>query len=267
MTGSVLLSRSPSDLCSRRVPPARLGLVAVAASLALAGCAGSGGGSGDAGATSSPASSSAPSSSESASAQDLTPGLLPADAFGAGATVTSITAQQLQQGSAAGPMAGGALKGATITPEACAAAVKSTQPPAGDLPGLAAQAATDPSTGTATVEVLAEGDGVTDAVSQVADQIAACPQATITSPQFTATITFEPLDVPDLGDGSAGISFTTTAQTAGGQQVTVPALVGLVADGDRLLALTTVSQQAAPDPAAFTALLQKAYETQADALD
>jgi hypothetical protein len=117
------------------------------------------------------------------------------------------------------------------------------------------------------VEVLAQGDGVTDAVSQVADQVAACPQATITTARFSATITFTPLDVPHLGDGSAGISFTTAVSTTGGQPVTVPALAALVADGDRLVALTTVSQGAAPDPAAFTALLQKAFRTQADALD
>jgi hypothetical protein len=178
--------------------------------------------------------------------------------------VTQVSAQQLQQGTG---VAGESVRDAQITPPACDAAVKSTQPPSGDLPGMVAQVAVDQASGSSTVEVLAQGDGVTGTVSQVADQIAACPQATLTTPQFTATITFTPLDVPDLGDGSAGISFTTAVSTPGAAPVTVPALLAFVVDGDRLVALTTVSEGAAPDPAAFTALLQQAFRTQADALD
>src|SRR4029079_4259140 len=94
----------------------------------------------------------------------------------------------------------------------------------------------------------------TDAVSQVADQIAACPQATLTTSQFTATITFTPLDLPDLGDGSTRAPLTTAVSTPGTAPVTVPALLAFVADGDRLVALTTVSEGAAAQPAAVHAL-------------
>jgi len=250
---------------SRRVSRSR-GLHAVVplgvTVLALAACADRGpGGAAARSSSSAPASSPA---AESSGPEDLTPGLLPAEAFGPGATVTQVSAQQLQQGSG---VAGRSVADAEITPAACDAAVKSTQPPSGDLPGLVAQVAVDQAAGSTTVEVLAQGEGVTGAVSQVADQIAACPQATLTTPQFTATITFTPLDVPDLGDGSAGISFTTAVSTPGAAPVTVPALLAFVADGDRLVALTTVTEGAAPDPAAFTALLQQAFRTQADALD
>jgi hypothetical protein len=259
MTSSHGVSRLSGPRRQRRFPVFVTAGVTV---LALAACADGGSGNAAAGSSSSaPASSSA---AQSSGPEDLSPGLLPADAFGPGASVTKVTAQQLQQGSGVG---GQSMQDAQITPPACDAAVKSTQPPSGDLPGLVAQVAADQTTGATTIEVLAQGDGVTDAVSQMAEQIAACPQATVTTPQFTATITFTPLDVPDLGDGSAGISFTTALSTTGGQPVTVPALVAFAADGDRLVGLTTASQGAAPDPAAFTALLQKAFQAQADALD
>ena len=57
-----------------------------------------------------------------------------------------------------------------------------------------------------------------------------------------------------------------------GSQVTVPALLGVFEDGDRLGIVTTLSDPtspgaAAPDPAAFSDVLQQAYQVQADALD
>jgi hypothetical protein len=56
-----------------------------------------------------------------------------------------------------------------------------------------------------------------------------------------------------------------------GTRTTVPALVGAFQDGDRLGVLTTLSDPrtpnpAAPDAAAFAALVEQAYEVQADAL-
>jgi hypothetical protein len=65
-----------------------------------------------------------------------------------------------------------------------------------------------------------------------------------------------------------GIALTTVATAADGRQVTVPVLVGLVRDGDRLVALTTADRQGgSPDREAFTALLEQAYRVQAAALD
>ena len=49
--------------------------------------------------------------------------------------------------------------------------------------------------------------------------------------------------------------------------VAVSLLLGMAADGDRLVSLTTTDPTGATDPAAFGALLQQAYEHQADALD
>lgn len=225
---------------------------------ALAGCAGSGGKS----AASSSASSSKASPTKGA---DLARGLLPADAFGTGAAVTSITVQQLQHGTGLG---GGSLQGAQITPPACAALVQSTQPQGDQLKGAAAEVAKQGTS--ATVEVLAVSDKAKELASGVDAAIAACPQAQLTLPQGgSATISFQKVDVPKLGDGSAAISFTTVATAApGGQQLSVPALVGFAVDGDRLVTLLTAAPQGqAPDPAPFTALLQKAYQVQKDKLD
>src|SRR5215212_7122020 len=78
--------------------------------------------------SSSPAGSSAASGSTGApgGVEDLSAGLLPADAFGAGARVTPVTADQLGQGGA--QLGGLGLDDLTITPESCAPAVKGTQP-------------------------------------------------------------------------------------------------------------------------------------------
>jgi hypothetical protein len=195
---------------------------------------------------------------------DLSAGLLPADAFGAGAQVTPITADQLGQGSA--QLGGLGVDDLTITPESCAPAVKGTQPGLEDLAGLGAQTVTNGSS--ATVEVLAAGPGATSGVDDLASTVQKCPQATITSPEIgTATVTFGVLDVPDLGDGSAGVTMTLSLTGPDGQPLTVPLLLGMAADGDRLVSLTATDPTGAVDPAAFAALLQEAYEHQADALD
>jgi hypothetical protein len=215
------------------------------------------------------ASSSSSSSSASASSigdiEDLSAGLLPAEAFGAGAQISPITADQLAaQRDQLGGLGG--LQDLTITPESCAPAVKQVQPGLDDMDGLAAQTATS---GTAaTIEVLAEGAAVSGSLDQFASGIQGCPQATITSPQIgTATVTFTPLDVPDLGDGSAGLSMSISATGPDNTPITVPLLLGLAIDGDRLVSLTATDPSGAPDPAAFAQLLQQAYDHQADALD
>ena len=221
-------------------------------------------------APSSAASSSAASSSAGASTgslddvEDLSAGLLPADAFGSGAQVTPITADQLGQGSA--QLGGLGVDDLTIAPESCAPAVKGTQPGLDDLVGLGAQTVTVGSR--ASVEVRPGGPGVTDGVDDLASTVQDCPQATISGPAIgTATVTFGVLDVPDLGDGSAGLAMTLTLTGPDGQPVTVPLLLGMAADGDRLVSLTATDPTGAADPAAFAALLQQAYEHQADALD
>jgi hypothetical protein len=95
-----------------------------------------------------------------------------------------------------------------------------------------------------------------------------CPQATITAPEIgTADVTFAALDVPALGDASAGITMTLALPGPDGQPITLPLLLGMVRDGDRLVSLTQIDAAGNADPAAFTALLQQAVEQQAATLD
>jgi len=123
----------------RRRLPGLLG-VGLLGSVALAAC-----GSeveGQASASSSASSSPSLVASESTraldGAEDLSAGLLPAEAFGAGAQVTPITTDQLEQQPA--QMGGlGGLRYVTITSEACSPGVKSVQPGLEDVAGLGAQ--------------------------------------------------------------------------------------------------------------------------------
>jgi hypothetical protein len=114
----------------------------------------------------------------------------------------------------------------------------------------------------ATVEVLVRGGPIEDAVEQLSAAAERCPQAQITS--------------PNLGDGAALLRYTTVVSLPDGTQVQIPALIGAVEDGDRLLVLlnldaggaTPGATTAAPqDPAAFADLLAQAYDTQAAAFD
>jgi hypothetical protein len=236
----------------------------LAAAASLTACAGDDG-------SMSAASSSAASSAEETSGPDLASGLLPAAAFGPQATVTAISLEQLQQG--AGLATSGA-EGLQITPEECATAVKGAQPSFDAFEDVVAENAT---IGTAaTVEVLVRGGPTKGAVDQLSAAAQRCPQAQITSPQIgQATITFESLPVGDLGDGAALVRYTTAVSLPDGTQVSVPALIGVVQDGDRLLVLMNLDAGGAapgtapatpPDPAAFAALLGQAYDAQAEAL-
>jgi hypothetical protein len=175
----------------------------------------------------------------------------------------AITLDQLQEGT--GVAAAGA-EGLQITAEACASAVKGTQPSfdafdAFDaIDDVIAQSATIGSA--ATVEVLVRGGPIEDAVEQLSAAAERCPQAQITS--------------PNLGDGAVLLRYTTVVSLPDGTQVQIPALIGAVEDGDRLLVLmnldaggaTPGATTAAPqDPAAFADLLAQADDTQAAAFD
>jgi hypothetical protein len=197
---------------------------------------------------------------------DLASGLLGADAFGPTAVVTALSPEQLEQGAALS----GDLDDVQVTPPECDAAVQGTQPDLDDFDDVAAVSAAEDTT--VVVEMLIRGGPVEGTVAQLASAAERCPQVQVSSPQTgDATVTFEQLPVPDLGDGAAALRFTTVVALPDGTQVSVPALLGAVEDGDRLVVLTSL----APDPtaaavpldvAAFTSLLEQAYETQADAL-
>ncbi len=199
---------------------------------------------------------------------DLAAGLLPADAFGPEAVVTSLPREALEQG--AGLTA--TLAGVQITPEACTAAVQGTQPDLEDFEDIAAVSAEEGTT--AVVEMLVRGGPTGGTVDQLAGAAERCPEAQLSSPEIgQATVLFEDLPVGDLGDGAAALRYTTVITLPDGTQVSVPALLGAVEDGDRLLVLTSLavdpSGATVPtlDADAFLALLERAYETQAAELD
>ena len=243
------------------------GAFAVVASVALMSSCGGGDPAGDAA-----RSSEAASSAEETRAPGLASGLLPADAFGPEAAVVAITREQLRHG--AGAAAAG-VESLQFTPAECAAAVQGTQPEFDDFGDVAAQTAT---TGSATtVEVLVRGGPTKDTVDLLKAAAERCPQAQITAPEFgQATIIFESIPVEDLGDGAALLRYTTAVSLPDGTQATIPALIGAVQDDDRLLVLMNlqtsalsggaVADAAPMDPAAFTGLLEQAYEVQAEAL-
>lgn len=236
---------------------------AVAAAVVLTGCGANGTGG-------SAASSSEVTSSAAArtSGPDLASGLLPADAFGPGASVVALSAEQLKKGAGFAATAGKDLQ---VTPEECAVAVEETQPRLDEFDDVAAETATVGTT--ATVEMLVRGGPTKNAVRRLAAAATRCPQAQVASPQIgQAMITFQRVPVPDLGDGATALQYTTVATGTDGAQVTIPTFIGAVQDGNRLVILMTLQGRpgapgAAPDPAAFAALLQRAHQIQADALD
>jgi hypothetical protein len=233
----------------------------VGALVLLTACIGGDGTSGESAAGSSSASASSSAPAEPSETGGLSAGLLPSDAFGEQATVVPLSREQLRQsaGLAADPA------DLDIAPESCAEILSATQPPIDDYEDVAAQSATVGAT--TTVEVILEGSGTGGAVSTLADAVETCPQARISSPELgEATLTFEDLDTPALGDAATAVRYTTTL-TQGGQEVSVPALVGLVQDGDRVVTLLTIATDgSSPDAAEFTSLLEQAFEVQAEQL-
>lgn len=199
---------------------------------------------------------------------DLASGLLPADAFGPDALVASVSPEELEEG--AGLAA--SLGDVQVTPEACGAAVQGTQPDLADFDDIAAVSAQE---GTeVVVEMLVRGGPTEGTVDQLAGAAERCPEAQISSPEIgQATVLFEDLPVADLGDGAAAVRYTTVVALPDGSQLSVPALLGAVEDGDRLVVLTSLAvdptgAEVPPlDADAFVALLEQAYETQAAALD
>ena len=248
-----------------RRPRSCAAVLAGAASAALlAGCAAGGNGGTAASSTSASSSSASASSSGSVSGSKLTKGLLPADAFGTQATVIGLTLEQLRQSTST--LGAGATAGLQVDPPSCAAAVQGTAPSFDKVDDLAAQSAVG--TAGATVEALMTGGPAKGAAEKLRGAAAACPQATLTLPQAgQATIAFTTVQIKDMGDDAAALQMTTSLTKPDGTKASVPALIGAVEDHSRLLLLITAGTNGvAPDQAAFTALLEKAYATQHAAL-
>ena len=252
-----VMTRTPR---ARRTTLLATGLVAGAV---LTGCA-SDAGVQEAAATGAPSPSTEAAAATSAPA-DLAAGLLPAEAFGPGARVLPVSGQQLSEGALAGM---GAPADVEVTPETCTSALQALpvqQPPAAE--DLAAQVAVQGTTYTA--QLLAVAGPAAGVVARVPELVGQCPQVTVSSPEHgSATIDLATFEVPDLGDAAVGVSVAVAATEPGGARREVSGLVGLVQDGDRVVALATGDREGAePDRAAFTALLEKAYDVQAEALD
>ena len=213
----------------------------------------------EAAATGSP-SPSAEAAAATPAGPDLAAGLLPAEAFGAGARVIPLSGEQLTHGGLPGM---GSMAGVEVTPEACTAALQALpvqQPPAAD--DVAAQVAVQGTTYTA--ELLAVAGPAAELVGRVPELVGQCPQVTVAAPEHgSATVDLATFEVPDLGDAAVGVAVTAVATEPGGAQHTVSGLVGLVRDGDRVVALATGDREGAePDRSAFTALLEQAYDAQ-----
>lgn len=267
----------PARRCGRR---SAAGVTAALATAGLlAGCAGGGaswahGTAGQPVAASpvaaSPVASSAAAPAGTTSA-DLARGLLPADAFGAGAVVVPVSLEQLQQRLAAVP--GGltaALAGVEVSPPACAAALQSVGAGLAGITGLAGEGARTGSGGTA--EALVTGGPVDTAVDTLSSLVGTCPHVQITSPHGSAAVDLTAVDLaaagaPDLGNGAAAVQATAVLTPADRAPVTVSGLLAAVHDGDRLLLLGTAAPgDTAPDLSSFASLLRRAYDTESHAL-
>jgi hypothetical protein len=211
--------------------------------------------------TASPSASSAPSSS---SGSDLAAGLLPADAFGAGASVQTFTLADLDSWDDWDHGTAG------VVPPECASAIDQAMTQFDKPQDAAAQWAR--SDGVQSMEVLAVPAAPVDAVAVVQDVAQKCGSATFSHDDGdgdhhgNATVTVEPLS--GVPDGMAAYSLTFSGDWSGGTW-TSTSYLGVAQDGNRVLGLVQMSwheSDTAVDPASFTALLGQAYQVQHDAL-
>jgi hypothetical protein len=128
-----------------------------------------------------------------------------------------------------------------------------------------------------TVEVLAVPDAPVDVVEQFKAVVGACDDVSFGGRHDHADMTGQvSIDaLPDVPEGMAGVSVTYSGDYPGGSW-SATVLAGVAQDGDRMLALVQMSHHGgdlespdgdSPDPDAFVALLEQAYDVQADALD
>jgi hypothetical protein len=215
--------------------------------------------SGEAGASSS---SSAPASptEDRATNEELTAALLPAEAFGPGAQVTTVNIQQL----ATNP--GAISPEAAIDPDTCTDGVGGTQPAFTPEDGTIVAQSALTETG-ATVEILIDAEDIEGLTPKLADLVAQCPRVTVDAPDgSTATIDYAALDVPDVGDSSEAVTANLALTAPDGTNLTLTSLLAVAVDGDRLLFLQQVGPTSTPpDPAAFSTLFEDAFQAQDDA--
>ena len=252
----------------RSLPAALAGLAVLGAATACAEPAGGEAAAASSGAASSgvessgaESSSAAPSSGAEPSTEDeLAAGLLPPDAFGPEATVVTVDVRQLSTGAS-----GGLPQGATVTPPECGEGLGATTVSPEDFGVVVAQTATAPDG--VTVEVLAESEQAGGTAPAFDELVERCPRVTVDAPDGTSvTIDFAAFDVPDLGDVSDGLRFTTDVSAPDGTRLTVPSLMAVAGDGRRQVFLQRTGADSTPlDEAAFTALFEQAVRAARDA--
>ena len=201
------------------------------------------------------------------SAQDLAAALLPAQAFGDGATTMPVPLDRL---GAMAPMAAGPVAGSDVQPPACLAAVQAVVPQLAAVDDAAAEVAR--SAGTVSVEALAVPTSSVDVLGTLQQLTSACSAVDVAAPSYgSAHLTVAAVTVPadaGLPARTAVVAITATVTGADGRSWSGTALAGVVEDGDRVLALAQADPQGGElDSASFTGLLSRAYRTQADALD
>jgi hypothetical protein len=212
----------------------------------------------------------ADTSAADGAAADLAGGLLPSEAFGESTSRTPLPLDQLGGRDSLSGSVAAALTGMQVDPPECRGAIERVLAQVAAFHEGAAQLAR---TGeTATVEALVRPAVPADAVAVLTELADACSSVTVRAGGYgNATVTVEPLDVsglPGTGDTAAAVTVTVAADLPDGGSWSGTALAGLVQDGDRVLALAQLAPRGGPlDPASFTALLQRAYEVQAAALD
>lgn len=247
----------------RRTPLLLAASAAASASLLLAGC-----GATDTAVT--PAAATADATTQAtaeAPVVDLADGLLPADRFAPGGTVTEVTADQFAAALGAGPAHDGELGEVTVTPAACTDALAAARTALGDpadVDDAVGQYTRSGFGGTA--ELLATGGPAATVVGTLTDAVAACPTATVDTAMGQAVVTFGAVTTPALGDAAAVVPVSVSLTRGQGPAMTGAALLGVVSDGDRVLALATAGLGTVPDQAAFETLLGAAQQHAADTL-
>lgn len=192
----------------------------------------------------------------------LVAGLLPTGSFGVGYTTTPISADQLKNFD---PAAG--TGDFTVEPAECAGIQQSLSAfsQAADLAGQTA-APSDASRNTYAEIIAAGAGGLGVDLSAARAQVGSCGSAVLTRSDGTRIeATYSLVDLGALGDDSLGLQTTASINT-GGQSQQVVVINALVLDGDRLLAMISITNTPGTLDPGFPDLVARAYAYQHDAL-
>jgi hypothetical protein len=218
------------------------------------------------------ATSPAESSATPTASSDLAAGLLPAEAFGKGADVDPLPFDGVPGLDHWGDRGPWGHDDESLTPSECQTALEQAGTQFGDVQDAAGQVAR--ADNVRTFEVLAVPTQPVNVVEEFGAVVAACRDVSFSEENGDGDhgdgqVSIDPLQ--GLPDGMAGASVTFSGTYPDGTWAAT-SLIGVAQDGDRVLVLAQMSwddtaDDTALDSAAFTALLQQAYDVQAGALD